>query len=289
MKSPIFIIGNPRSGTTLLRLMLNNHENIVIPPECGFMVWWYDKYADWNSSYSHNEHYLNAFLEDLSASRKIETWSMNINELKKFISVRIPSSYPELTSSIYEFFGLSIGKIFKRWGDKNNFYLNHIRTIKKLFPDAFFIHIIRDGRDVACSCIHLNKKNIVSKYAPNLPYEIEEIAYEWTASIKEIRNSFDLFDWQNTLEIKYEELVVSPESKLKEICASIGEGYDPHMLEYYRNQSAEPAEFLQWKEKLIGKPSSSQVGIYRRELKGSQISLFDSIAKEILSIYSYDL
>lgn len=51
-REPVFIIGSPRSGTTLLRLMMNSHPRIVVPPECGFAVWWYEKYQHWKGGRS---------------------------------------------------------------------------------------------------------------------------------------------------------------------------------------------------------------------------------------------
>lgn len=235
-----------------------------------------------------NVRHVTSFLEDLQLSRKIETWSLNIAKLNNYVLQNKPASYSDLVSCVYEFYGESRGRTFTKWGDKNNFYLHHIGTLKKLFPDAFFIHIVRDGRDVACSYMRLNKKKIVSQYAPNLPCKIEDIAYEWVGNIREIRESFNLINWDNTLEIKYEDLVANPESKLKELCWFIGEEYDPSMLEYFVSQLDEPADFLQWKDKLLEKPSSSQVGAYRRELSGNDIALFKSIAHEILSAYFYD-
>jgi hypothetical protein len=54
-KKQVFIIGNPRSGTSLLRIMLNSHSSMVVPPECGFIQWWYQKYKDWPSNYTIND------------------------------------------------------------------------------------------------------------------------------------------------------------------------------------------------------------------------------------------
>jgi hypothetical protein len=72
-----FIIGNPRSGTTLLRLMLNKHSEIIVPPEAGFLVWLYKnlKVDYFNNGYK-------IFLEDLKATNKIESWNLNYNELE---------------------------------------------------------------------------------------------------------------------------------------------------------------------------------------------------------------
>lgn len=291
MQSPIFIIGNPRSGTTLLRLMLNSHKDILIPPECGFAIWWHDKYRNWDLNPADNI-ILSSFLDDLKSSRKIEFWNLDYNELKKFIIFKQPVSYTDLVSTIYEFYGKSRGRKFKRWGDKNNFYLRHIDLIKQLFPQVYFIHIIRDGRDVACSYIRLNKKNIISKYAPIFPKKLREIALEWTSNILCIRRSFNILNWQNVLEVKYEDLVSTPYLELKKICSFLKQPFHRSMIDYYKSaekQGNEPKDFLQWKEKILRRPTNREVGRYKKELSLKELNSFNSIAEEILKIYKYKL
>lgn len=292
LQSPIFVIGNPRSGTTLLRLMLNSHRDILVPPECGFAVWWYDKYKHWDSSSAIDNSTLSDFLNDLRSSRKIETWNLDYNKLKHFIIDEHPASYADLVSTVYIFYGISIGRKFKRWGDKNNFYLKHINLIKQLYPPVYFIHIIRDGRDVACSYTTINKNKFNSIYAPRLPKTIIEIAKEWVTNVSRIRNSFNIFDWENVLEIKYEDLVVHPHSVLKKICSFLKQPYYRSMLEYYKSPNKlgnEPEAFLEWKGKIMQKASALNVGQYKRELNLKDLNIFNSVSEKILKIYNYEL
>lgn len=288
MVSPIFIVGNPRSGTTLLRLMLTNHRNIIIPPECGFAVWFYEKY--------HSSHFdeavIAAFVRDLSTARKIETWNLDFGELEKYLLASNAVSYSQVVSSVYQFYGRSVGKIFHRWGDKNNFYLHHILTIYTMYPSAKFIHIVRDGRDVACSYQALGKSRIESKYAPNLPVNIHEIAQEWVQNLQIIRNSFKQLPPEQVFEIRYEDLVSNTEQELRRLCNFLGEPYDAAMELYYvmnQQNSQEPIEFLQWKAKTVEKPTDSEVGKYKRDLTPAEIDEFERIAKDILKRYKYSI
>ena len=127
MKEPFFIIGNPRSGTTLLRLMLTCHPNIVVPPECGFAVWWYPKY-DNLKNWINDETLIQQFLDDLMISKKIESWQINFPELFKYLITSKPQSYGDIVSSVYEWYGLNQGKNISIWGDKNNFHIRYIHT-----------------------------------------------------------------------------------------------------------------------------------------------------------------
>lgn len=290
MKPPLFIIGNPRSGTTLLRLMLHNHINIIIPPECGFAVWWYDKYKNWNKDYIKKNKILDSFMKDFKSSKKIETWELDYYKLKKFIIFNKVETYSELVSAIYEFYGKSLGKDFSIWGDKNNFHLKYISILKKLFPEAYFIHIIRDGRDIACSYKELAKKRFMSKYAPNLPVDIQKIANEWVQNISNIRNSFSCFCWEKVYELKYEDLVRNTEIELRKICKFLKEPFDDNMLNYYKKNKIEvqePKEFLQWKSKTLEKPTTSRICRYKKRLSSIEINEFNKIAKKILIRYEY--
>ena len=141
---PLFIIGSPRSGTTLLRLMLTCHRHIVVPPECGFALWLDEEYAAWTGE--DDEEVTRRFVADVIRSRKFETWNLSEAELLKFLRNRRPSSYAELVSSVYECFARRQNPGFTRWGDKNNHYLHNIPRLKALYPLAFFIHIVRDKR-----------------------------------------------------------------------------------------------------------------------------------------------
>ena len=286
MRPPIFILGNPRSGTTLLRLMLNNHKNIVVPPECGFAIWLYEKYKNRPCT----DLSIQSFVKDLSNTRKIETWNLDFNKLSEKLLSEKPNSYSDMVARVYEFYGWSSKKSFLRWGDKNNFYIQSIPIIKKMFPSALLVHIIRDGRDVACSYKKLNKSNIESRYAPHLPDQINDIASEWTANIVKIRSSFDEVGWEDVYEIRYEDLTAEPVFELKKLCYFLDEPYDEEMELYFlKNQTEqqEPVEFLQWKAKTVEKPTTSEVGKYKIELTESEIGAFENIGAPLLKIYKY--
>jgi len=270
--------------------MLTCHKNITIPPECGFFIWLYERYFAWDNSFT--ESLLNDYVTALLKCKKIEYWSIDPENLLAFLRKMRPSNYAELTACIYTWFSKSKGRPRSRWGDKNNYYLNHIPTIKSLFPHAIFIHIIRDGRDVACSYKKLSARNINSPYAPKLPGEIGDIAESWVANIKAIRKSLDAISREQVIEIKYEELLLDTENVLKKICKCISEEYDPAMLQYTimnEKQGLEPREFIEWKEKSHQPLLLNEIGRYKKELDGKEIMHFEEAARHILKIYNYKL
>jgi len=288
-KSPLFIIGNPRSGTTLLRLMLTGHSKIVIPPECGFAIWYYDKYKDWDET-AINTGLLENYLQDVLRAKKIENWVIDKNSLLGFLLKNNPISYAELVSNIYVYYGKNVKTTFERWGDKNNFYLNHIDLIKKIFPSAYLIHITRDGRNVACSYKSLAGRKITSQYAPNLPMTIEEACKQWMTNINTIRSSFQHLKYENVLEIRFEDLVLEPEKTLTDVCEFIGENFEKEMLSYHqlsKKDGIEPVEFSQWKSKNKLPLIKNEISRFLEELTSEEISYFNNQARQELTWYNY--
>ena len=286
---PLFIIGNPRSGTSLFRLLLTCHPNIIIPPESSFMIWWYDKYGDWSKEDVLSSR-LDKFLIDLLGSKKIEFWKLDKEVLTEQILKETPANYTELMDVIYWTYVRRETGPTLFWGDKNNYYLGHVDSLLKLYPKAKFIHIIRDGRDVATSYMGLNKIKHTSKYAPRLPNEIREIAKDWNNNIKKIHVSFQKLPETQRLEVKYESLADKPVEFLEKICAFLNISYSSEMLNFYeKNQqkSLEPEEFNSWKKRNLKNIDTSAVGKYKTQLSKEEISNFEEIAHEVLKLYNY--
>jgi hypothetical protein len=291
MKPPVFIIGNPRSGTTLLRLMITSHRAIVVPPECGFAIWWRQKYSDWTATSSSNER-AEKFVTDLVTSKKFETWNLSPEALLKEIQTANPADYAALVSVVYIVYACGRKPGFSRWGDKNNFHVHHVNDLLALFPRAQFVHIIRDGRDVACSYRDLARKEMQSAYAPRLATDISAIANEWRTNVDGVRAAFSKMAKGQGMELRYEDLVGTSEATLRELCAFLGEDYDPQMLEYHvinRRETLEPKEFLQWKQKTLQAPDRSALGKFREELTAQEIAAFEKIAAGTLNAYHYSL
>jgi len=276
-----FVIGNPRSGTTLLRLMLNNHPKITVPPECGFAMWLYSKYKD--SDFTKKE-VKQEYINDVMHSRKFETWDVNRSLIEQIIFSKEHNDYSTIASAFYYAYAEKNKKYPELVGDKNNFYVNEIALIKKVFSTTKFIYIVRDGRDVALSYKKLYNKKIDSEYAPKLENTIDEIALSWNKNNGYIVSEKN----DNSILITYENLVVAPEKTLKEICTFLKVDFDSSMLSYYMNTD-EPTEFLQWKEKVQEKPDSNYVQLYLKQMNIDDIKKFESIAGDMLTTFGYEL
>ena len=149
---PIFIIGAPRSGTTLLQYMLRSHPRISLPTgESHFIVPLYreaESFGDLqnqdnirrvlNEMYRRNASFLDTDLHGLK---------FNTDVLSQQLHQQGMTTIPQLIRAVMELNAKGEGK--QRWGDKTPYYSLHVPLIMEMFPDAQILHIIRDGRDCA--------------------------------------------------------------------------------------------------------------------------------------------
>jgi hypothetical protein len=282
-----FILGNNRSGTSLLRIMLNSNPVIIAPPECGFLQWWSTKYGNWSEK--DNEKRLGEFVKDLLSSKKFETWGIDEDGITDFIMKENPGDYGDLMRLIYIYWAGEKGSKAKVVSDKNNYYLNHLEELLKVWNDAKFVFMVRDGRDVACSYIALEKLNSDSPYAPNLPVKIDEIASEWNENNKKILCFLEKHKKTNeSVSIKYEDLVLRPKRELERICDFFQIDFSSNMLEYYLYND-EPDSTIDWKKKTKKPLDVSSIGKYKEKLSKEQIQIFSEIAREMLQEFNYEL
>lgn len=280
---PIFILGNPRSGTSLLRLILHNHDRISIPPESHFFLWLEEKYGNWKDDY------LQQYIEDLFSSTKFETWNISKSELITFLESEKIQSYAHLTSLIYYFYSTNSSKESIYWGDKNSLWKDKLERIKHYYPNALYIHIIRDGRDIACSYKSLDKKDLKHKYAPKLPNQIEVIAKEWDTNIKSIEGFLDSIQTTNKITIYYEDLIRDLKRTTTKVLEKLNLEFKESQLLYYKKNPSqiEPVAFLNWKEKLMQPPDIDNIGKFKKELTNLEILIFNNIANSTLEKHGY--
>ena len=139
---PFFIIGHPRSGTTLLRFMLSSHPRLHVPDETGFLPFLgVDPRAELDRDG------VTAVLRRVGELNR--GWAGLVAEVEPFRAALPGATLPFVLDALYRRQMLPMQK--PRWGDKTPLYVQYIPQIAAIFPQAQFIHVIRDGRDAALS------------------------------------------------------------------------------------------------------------------------------------------
>lgn len=273
-----FILSYPRSGSSLLRLMLNSHSQIGVPPECGMIQWWHDKYQNINEDFFKSSDFIE-FKQDILSSKKIEGWGVTEHHFSQAMNDK-PNSYGDFFSKFYRAYTSK-----QIVGDKNNYYIRYLDVLRKIYPKTKYIHICRDGRDVSCSLKEISRLDGDLRYKPDVPKSITEIAKNWVSSVLEIE-SF-LKSTSGGLQVSYEELVTTPVRTLKEICTYLELDFEEDMLKYYLNNN-EPESTIVWKKKTLQKLDKNNLGRYKSELTKLELELFEDIALDTLRFYGYE-
>ncbi len=224
---PLFIVGCGRSGTSLFRMIFNNHPDLAIPDESHFIYVSARRRAAGKLPASLKDPKgWNRFLEYLENDTPVYRWGLSFPSLIDQLERIQARSYASVFDTIFKEFMHSERK--SRWGDKTPMHVNYILLVNHFFPNAKFIHIIRDGRDVALSLLRL-------KWGPR---RIEYSGYYWKWLVLMGMLCGRILGPERYCEIRYEDLINEPEGILKSLCSWLALEYDPVMLEYHKSRAA---------------------------------------------------
>jgi hypothetical protein len=238
-----FLIGAERSGTTLLRIMLNAHPELSFKSEFEFAVDLVGDDGQWPSMERYREHL-----------RLDRIFSMTGFALDDGLD------YPTLVRGFLEQRRARDGK--PRVGATVH---RHFGRILHLWPDAGFIHIVRDGRDVA-------RSRVREGWAGNA----WDAAHEWVRVEEQIERLEREIGPGRMIHVRYESLVADAPSELTRICAFMGLEYAPAMLEFDRGSTYE-------------KPDARASQRWKTKASPREVALIESVQGEMLERRGYEL
>ena len=282
-----FVVGVSRSGTTLLRLMLDAHPDLAIPPETHFIP----KLIR-NVKKSEGQDPRGVALETITTHRRWPDFQLSEEELSDRVG---GLSDPSVTEILRAFYGLYAEREGKgRWGDKSPPYVRKMPRIGSVLPEARFIHLIRDGRDVALSLTEVEWG----------PETIPEAAKKWKQWIAKARRQAKRVD--HYMELRYEDLVTDPEPALRRVCEFAELDFSPDMLTYHERASERMSEVIRefqigggplltaddraQQHKLVSEPpQANRLARWQRDMSAEDQAVFEEIAGELLAELGYPL
>lgn len=218
---PIFIIGVHRSGTTLLRYMLSSHSRIFIPPESDFIPRFFRKKPHQPLGERRIAEILHIIFTQYRFRFEWQGQPPAPADLQP-IYKETPPKPAAFLDALYGLYALQNGA--PRWGDKTPIYASYVSLLYDLFPQAQFIHIIRDARDAAVS--------LLEKYADReFHIDIYFAARNYVRRVQHIQDTAKRIPPKQYIEVQYEALVQKPEAHLRTICDFLGEDFEPAMLQ----------------------------------------------------------
>ncbi|MEE9293701.1 MAG: sulfotransferase [Phycisphaerae bacterium] len=266
--SPFFIVGAPRSGTTLVRLILNMHSRLCVPPESHFIP---ELVKGLRHGWTTKD-----FWNAITAHARFIEWELDPELFRTKLSMA-NADWREVFSLVYEEYAQHVRKV--RWGDKTPGYVRHLKLLNQIFPDAKIIHVIRDGRDVACSL----------QSVPWYEGTLADCANYWRVNVKRGCRHGRRFDKKRYLEIRYENLVNNPEGTIREVCHFIGEDFEPAMLQYYLDAEEQmPEHSMAYHQNLMQPINQTAVRRWERDMSAADVATFETYAGSLLRTLGYD-
>jgi len=274
--TPIFIVGAPRSGTTLLQYMLRSHPRISVPTgESHFIVPLCENArAFGNLSQLENVRRLLQEMYRRSAEfmdTDLHGIRFDVESLAAQLWKEGRHTPPTIISGLFEKNARGEGKW--RWGDKTPYYVLHLPKIIEWFPRAQIIHLIRDGRDCSLSLINRARDFDV--------YNVYEAAKYWQHFVLAGRTHGRLLSPETYVEIRYEDLLSDPRGTLTRICDFLGEQYSDSLVNFNKAKQAGKTPLLQ-------RPvQPDNAGKWRSEMSQASIRIFESVAGDTLAQLGY--
>ncbi|HEU4803382.1 MAG TPA: sulfotransferase [Solirubrobacterales bacterium] len=283
-----FIVGVGRSGTTMLRLMLDAHPDLAIPPETHFVPELIDA-IDGGATPEQAAATMTAVRQwgdlDTDPADVVARW----RQLERF------ESGPALRA-FYEMYAERQGK--PRYGEKTPAYVKSMVKIEGALPEARFVHVIRDGRDVALSRW---KRTLGDKD----PAPAGQVAETWQRRIRRAQRHGRKVS--HYLELRYEDLVTDTEPNLRRIAEFLELPWDAAMLTYYENAAERMAEMARDLPATDGKPTRpgeermqahamtqkppdpSAMYRWKEKMSPEDVAAFDAAAGELLADLGYEV
>lgn len=261
-----FIIGSARSGTTLLRLILNAHPDVAVPPESRFIT------ELWKGE---EEVHVEDFLNVLADHRLFRVWELDIAEVKRELGTTPRTRYADIIDAAYRAWARSKGKTV--WGDKTPRYIENIPLLARLWPEAKFVHQIRDGR------------NVVLSYAdvPFGPKTLGKAADLWQRRVEQGLSDGRALGPERYLEIRYEEFVEDAPTETEKLCKFLGVEFHADMLDYVEKARTDILPRAARYNPNVTKPPTKSLRSWETQMPDGQVEMFEAIAGDTLDKLNY--
>jgi hypothetical protein len=266
-----FFVGCARSGTTLIRAMFDSHSEMAIPSESHFITPLARQRRRYESGGAFRT---DQFISDLLQQRRFRHWGLEEQVVREAVAAAAPVDYPDAIRSVFALYARLHGK--NRFGDKTVGYLLDMRLLGTLFPEARFVHIIRDGRDIALSAMDMGRR-------------IDEAAFYWKRHVVRGRSIGRRLGSGRYQEVRYEDVLRDPEAVVRGVCDFIDLRFEDSMLRYFeRADRLIQGVGRPHRHQRLFLPPTKGLRDWRQQMSRRDAALFEAIAGDALTGFGYE-
>jgi len=282
----LFIVGCPRSGTTLLQRLVDSHPQMAVTPETHWIPRWFHQRP--RKGLTPDGLATKKFLRKLINNPRFLELGNNPDEVRKMIKGQGRAPYDRLISSLYDRYGQRQGKPIV--GDKTPGYARELPTLHLLWPAARFVHLIRDGRDVCLSILNWERAKSwkadegAARFRTWAQDPVGTAALWWEWHVRLAREAGDQLGDGLYYELRYESLVAHPRDECRALCEFLGVPFDDHMVESYQERAlAGPGQDA----KHPWMPITSGLRDWRSQMPPAAIERFEAVSGTMLDELGY--
>jgi hypothetical protein len=254
--------------------MLDAHSKVAIPEESHFIVPFYEKLESFGDLGLEKNRL--ALINEILSQSNVQRWDEEIT--LSDLDLENCTSFANILNELYSAYARKRGK--QVWGDKTPSYTTRVDVLNRLFPDSKFIHIFRDGRDVASS--------IISRWwgANDL---LSAISY-WAQSVTMCRRMLRMLPDNRWIEIRFEDLVARPEEELSRLCEFMEIEFEKQMVEGYSSSAREKLgdKVDEYHSHTLTRPQTSQAYKWKQTMSPVDQSICFEVAGNVLSDLGYE-
>ena len=272
----VFVVGCNRSGTTLLQRMLDAHPDLAVIHEASFIPSVHRALREAGSGGSTAE-----AADWLLGYRKFHV--LGLSEAAVTEVAERTSTFVEFVSELFTEVGRSKGKPFV--GEKCPGYVMHLSLLGELFPWTRFVHVVRDGRDVALSALEWEGHGPSMRYALWEDEPVAVCALWWRRRVSAGRAAGRMLGPGRFREVRYEALVQRPEEAVRDLAGFLELPFDQRMLRFHEGRTrADPG----LSAKAAWLPPTPGLRDWRSQMAGRDVELFEALAGSLLSGMGYE-
>lgn len=267
-----FFVGSGRSGTTLIRAMFDSHPDMAVPDESNFVP----RFGRTRQRFERPWGFASAvFLHDLFRQSWFRQSGISHETAWKAFDSRPPADLPAAIREVFALYARLHGK--SRYGDKTPNYVLHLPLLAELFPEARFVHVIRDGREVALSLLDVGFG----------PRTMAQAALQWRERV-ELGLAFGReVGPSRCRQVRYEDLLEDPGETVASLCDFVGLQFDSVMLQYFERAESIVSSDV-YKYRSVRLPPTKNLRDWRSQMSKRDLALFETIAGDLLEEAGYE-